>query len=151
MKTGLATKTWADFRAHWRTPLALHLLMQLLGVALFAPIVTWVGRRIVLAAGEPVISNFDIARFVLSPVGVAFVLVVVALTVALLLAEFAGHSWIAGHAIARRRATLVSTMQAVLSGIVPALAAAVIGMIAGAIAVAVVGVARKALPRKPGR
>jgi glycerophosphoryl diester phosphodiesterase len=114
MKTGLATRTWADFRAHWRTPLAFHLLMQLLGVALFAPIVTWVGRRIVLAAGEPVISNFDIARFVLSPAGVAFVLVVVALTVALLLAEFAGHSWIAGHAIARRRATLVATIANVL-------------------------------------
>ena len=45
----------------------------------------------------------------------------------------------------------VSTIQAILSGIVPALAAAVIGMIAGAIAVAVVGLARKALPRKPGR
>jgi glycerophosphoryl diester phosphodiesterase len=114
MKTGLATKTWADFRAHWRTPLAFHLLMQLLGVALFAPILTWVGRRILLAAGEPVISNFDIARFVLSPAGVAFVLVVSALTVALLLAEFAGHSWIAGHAIARRRATLVSTIANVL-------------------------------------
>jgi glycerophosphoryl diester phosphodiesterase len=88
--------------------------MQLLGVALFAPILTWVGRRILLAAGEPVISNFDIARFVLSPAGVAFVLVVSALTVALLLAEFAGHSWIAGHAIARRRATLVSTIANVL-------------------------------------
>jgi glycerophosphoryl diester phosphodiesterase len=32
----------------------------------------------------------------------------------LLLAEFAGHSWIAGHAIARRRATLVSTIANVL-------------------------------------
>jgi glycerophosphoryl diester phosphodiesterase len=68
----------------------------------------------VLASGEPVISNFDIARFVLSPSGVAFVLVIAALTVALLLAEFAGHSWIAGHAIARRRASLASTIATVL-------------------------------------
>jgi hypothetical protein len=45
----------------------------------------------------------------------------------------------------------VSTMQAILSGIVPAMAAAVIGVIAGAIAVTVVGLARKVLPRKPGR
>jgi hypothetical protein len=45
----------------------------------------------------------------------------------------------------------VSTMQAVLSGIVPALTAAVIGVIAGAIAVTVVALARKVLPRKPGR
>jgi hypothetical protein len=45
----------------------------------------------------------------------------------------------------------VSTMQAILSGIVPAMAAAVIGVIAGAIAVTVVGLARKILQRKPGR
>ncbi len=111
---GLAARTWADFRAHWRAPLAFHLVMQLLGVALFAPIVSWVGRRIVLASGEPVISNFDIARFALSPSGVVFVLVVAALTVALLLAEFAGHSWIAGHAIARKRASLAATVANVL-------------------------------------
>jgi hypothetical protein len=45
----------------------------------------------------------------------------------------------------------VSTIQAVLSGIVPAMAAAVIGVIAGAIAVTVVGLARKVLQRKPVR
>jgi len=43
----------------------------------------------------------------------------------------------------------VSTMQAILSGIVPALAAAVVGIVAGAITVAVVGLARKILPGKP--
>jgi glycerophosphoryl diester phosphodiesterase len=110
----LAARTWADFRSHWRTPLAFHLAMQLLGIALFTPIVSWLGRRLVLASGEPVISNYDIAAFVLSPPGVAFVLVVAALTLALVLAEFAGHSWIAGHAIARRRATLASTSAIVL-------------------------------------
>jgi glycerophosphoryl diester phosphodiesterase len=114
VKHGLAARTWADFRLHWRQPLAFHLLMQLFGVALFTPLVTWIGRRLVLASGEPVISNFDIAKFVLSLDGIAFVLVLVALTVALLLAEFAGHSWIAGHAIARRPTTLPSTIATVL-------------------------------------
>ena len=88
--------------------------MQLLGVAIFTPIVSWIGRRIVLASGEPVISNFDIAAFALSPAGLAFVLVIVALTVSLLLAEFAGQSWIAGHAIARHRVTVWSTIAFVL-------------------------------------
>ena len=110
----LAARTWADFRTHWRAPLAFHLLMQLLGIALFTPLVGWLARRLVLASGEPVISNYDITKFVLSIPGVAFVLVVAALTLALVLAEFAGHSWIAGHAIARRRATLASTIAAVL-------------------------------------
>jgi predicted DNA repair protein MutK len=40
----------------------------------------------------------------------------------------------------------VSTLQAVLSGIVPALTAAVVGIVAGAIAVAVVNLARRFLP-----
>ena len=114
MTAGLAARTWADFRSHWRVPLALHLMMQLLGVAIFTPIVTWIGRRIVLASGEPVISNFDIAAFALSPAGLAFALVIAALTVSLLLAEFAGQSWIAGHAIARHRVTVWSTLAFVL-------------------------------------
>ena len=120
MDTGLAARTWADFRSQWRTPLAFHLLMQLLGVAIFTPIVSWIGRRIVLASGEPVISNFDIAAFALSPAGLVFALVIVALTVSLLLAEFAGQSWIAGHAIARHRVTVWSTVAFVL-GLLPRL------------------------------
>ena len=113
----LAARTWVDFRSHWRTALAFHLAMQLLGIALFTPVVSWVGQHLVLASGEPVISNYDITRFVLSLPGVVFVLVVAALTVALVLAEFAGHSWIAGHAIARRRATLASSVAAVLRAV----------------------------------
>jgi len=37
MSAGLAARSWADFRSHWRVPLALHLLMQLVGVAIFTP------------------------------------------------------------------------------------------------------------------
>jgi glycerophosphoryl diester phosphodiesterase len=110
MTDGLAARTWADFRSHWREALAFHLLIQLLGAAIFAPVVTWIGQRIVLASGEPVISNFDIAGFVLSPTGAVFVLVIAALTVALMLAEFAGLSFIAECAIARRPVTLASTI-----------------------------------------
>jgi len=106
----LASRTGADLRARWRESLAFHLLMQLLGLAIFTPIVSWLAKRIVLAAGEPVISNFDIASFVLSPSGGVFVLVVAALTAGLVLAELAGQSWIAGHAIARRPVTVLSTV-----------------------------------------
>ena len=111
---GIAGRTWADFRAHWRQALAFHLLMQLLGFAVFTPLVTWVARRIVQSSGDPVISNFDIAAFLLSPTGAAFVIVVAALTVSLLLGEFAGLSWIAGHALAKRRVTVVGTIALVL-------------------------------------
>ena len=114
MSEGLLARAWADFRLGWRQSLAFHLVLQLLGFAIFAPLVTWVGRRIVLASGEPVISNFDIATFILSPAGVFCVLVVAALSIGLLLAEFAGQSWIAGHAIARQPVTLASTIALVL-------------------------------------
>jgi glycerophosphoryl diester phosphodiesterase len=110
MADGLLARTRADLHQNWRAALTYHLLLQLLGFAIFTPIVTWIGRRLVLAAGEPVVSNFDIAGFVLSPTGAAFVLVIAALTIALLLAEFTGHSYIAGHAIARRPVTAASTI-----------------------------------------
>lgn len=42
----------------------------------------------------------------------------------------------------------VSTMKAILSGVVPALTAAVIGIVAGALAVAALGLARKFLPAR---
>ena len=114
MNRSLAARSRTDFLLYWRQSLAFHVLMQLLGIAIFAPLVAWTGRRIVLSSGEPVISNFDIAAFVLSPSGAIFVLVGAALVVSLLLAEFTGHSWIAGHAIARQPVTLLSTIAIVL-------------------------------------
>ena len=82
MTDGLLARARADLRLNWRAALAFHLLVQLIGFAIFTPLATWVGRRLVLAAGEPVISNFDMAGFVLSPTGAAFVLVIAALTIA---------------------------------------------------------------------
>jgi glycerophosphoryl diester phosphodiesterase len=114
MNEGSAARTWADFRSHWRQALAFHVLIQLLGIAIFTPMITWIGRRLVQASGEPVISNFDIASFVLSPLGSIGILVVVALTVSLLLAEFAGLSYISGHAIARRDVSVAATILFVL-------------------------------------
>jgi glycerophosphoryl diester phosphodiesterase len=104
----------ADLHRCWRQSLVFHLLMQLFGLAMFGPLLTWAGHRLVLASGEPVISNFDIAVFVLSPIGVVFVLIVAALTTGLVLAELAGQSWIAGHAIDRRSTSVTSTIAVVL-------------------------------------
>jgi glycerophosphoryl diester phosphodiesterase len=115
MTFGLASRSLGDLRARWVVALGFHLLIQLLGFAIFMPLATWIGRRLVIASGEPVISNFDIATFVLSPAGAAFVLVAAAVTLGLLLAEFAGHSWIAGHALARRPVGVLGTVAFVLA------------------------------------
>lgn len=114
MRTGLAARTWADFRSHWREALGYHVLIQLLGLAIFTPMTAWTGRRLVQASGEPVISNFDIASFVLSPIGALGILLFVALTVSLLLAEFAGLSYIAERAVARRSVSIATTIYVVL-------------------------------------
>jgi glycerophosphoryl diester phosphodiesterase len=114
MFNGLMSRAGGDLRAHWRPVLGWHLLIQLLGFAIFAPVATWIGRRLVLAAGEPVISNFDIVGFALSPAGMALVVLAAALTVGLLLAELAGHSWIGGHALTRRAVTTTATVACVL-------------------------------------
>ena len=114
MREGLAARTWADFRSHWREALGFHVLIQLLGLAIFTPMTAWIGRRLVQASGQPVISNFDIASFVLSPTGAFGIVLVVALTLSLLLAEFAGLTYIADRAIARRGASLAATVYFVL-------------------------------------
>jgi glycerophosphoryl diester phosphodiesterase len=114
MHKGLAARTWVDFRSHWREALGFHVLIQLLGLAIFTPMTAWIVRRLVQASGEPVISNFDIASFVLSPIGAFGILLVAALTVSLLLGEFAGLSYIADRAIARRGVSLAATIAFVL-------------------------------------
>lgn len=110
MNRVLLGRAWSDFRGLWRPALAFHVLMQALGAAIFTPLIAWIGRRLVLTSGEPVISNYDMAAFALSPTGSVCVLVVVALTASLLLGEFAGLSWIAGHAIDRRGVTATSAV-----------------------------------------
>jgi glycerophosphoryl diester phosphodiesterase len=105
---GIARRTWADARFHGRLSLAFQLLMQLAAFALFGPLLTWAVRRLVLLGGEPVVTNYDIAAFLLSPSGVVFAVLGTTLAIASLLAQLAGQSWIAGHAIARAPLTLRS-------------------------------------------
>ncbi|HSQ69248.1 MAG TPA: glycerophosphoryl diester phosphodiesterase membrane domain-containing protein, partial [Steroidobacteraceae bacterium] len=104
----------ADLARYWRPALLFHLLMQILGFVLFAPLVGWLANRIIRASGELVITNYDLAKFALSPVGWLFVLAVAALTIGILLAEFAGLSWIAGHAITGRKVSAPEAVARVL-------------------------------------
>lgn len=114
MATTVNALARADYRKYWRPSLVFHVLMQAIGVALIAPLLSWLARRLVRLAGNPVITNFDLLGFVFSPVGLLFILVVVSISIGILLAEFAGQSWIAGHAMAGRKATAASTVAFVL-------------------------------------
>lgn len=114
MTDGLAARTWGDLRSHWRSALAFHVVMQLLGAAIFTPLIAGILGRLVAASGEPVVSNYDIATFVLSPLGAATVVLVIALSISLLLAEFLGLSHLSEHAMARRRASVTAAIAFVL-------------------------------------
>ena len=114
MADNIITRAWRDYRSSWRQSLGFHFIMQALGVAIFGPLVTVIARRLVSSAGEPVISNYELVGFVASPVGVLFVLFAVSVSIGLLLAEFAGQSWISAHAIAGSPTTLRATVAVVL-------------------------------------
>jgi len=112
---GLIGRTRGDFARRWRLVFAWQLLVQLLGMAAVAPLAGWLARRLVARSGSAVVSNYDIAAFVLSPAGVLFVLLVLVSAITFHMAQFAGYSWIAGHAIERRPVDLWSTLGAVWS------------------------------------
>ncbi len=114
MTAKFAARAWADLQSGWRVSLAFHLVMQVLGFVVFAPLLTFMASWLVSRSGEPVVSNFDLIAFALSPIGACFILLMGSLLGALLLAEFAGHSWISSHAIARRQVTLRATFAMVL-------------------------------------
>ncbi len=111
---GLFGRTRGDFKRRWRVMIAWQLLVQLLGFIALAPLAGWLADRIVARSGSDVISNFDIARFVLSPPGVVFVLLVGGRQrSASRSAQLAGYAWISGHAIGQRPVTLWGTIGAV--------------------------------------
>jgi glycerophosphoryl diester phosphodiesterase len=114
MNWELARRAWGDLCFQARAALMFQLLVQLASFALIGPLLTWLVRRLVLLSGEPVISNFAIARFLLSPAGVGFAALLLLSVSATLFAQFAGQTWIAGQAIARRPASLTAAVAAVV-------------------------------------
>jgi glycerophosphoryl diester phosphodiesterase len=107
-------RTWGDLSYQLRAALGFQLLAQLSSLALISPLLAWLVRRLMLLSGEPVVSNYAIAGFLASPAGVAFVALLVVLVSGTLFAQFAGQSWIARAAIARRPVSAAAAVAAVV-------------------------------------
>ena len=110
---GLMRRTRADFAHRWHLVFAWQLVVQMIGASVVMPLAGWLLGHVVARSGSAVVSNFDLARFVLSPWGAIFVLIALTGSIAFHMAQFAGYTWIAGHAIGRRPSNLVSTLGAV--------------------------------------
>ncbi len=74
-------------RNTWQSMLALHVAFTLLAIAIFAPLVGLTSRLLLGLSGEPAIADQDIARFLLSPAGLAALIVFAALLVGIVAFE----------------------------------------------------------------
>lgn len=99
-----------DLRGAWRPALQLHLFFRAAGFAVAAPLLTLAFRGLLANSGDRVISNYDIAAFLLSPTGAALAVAAAAISVALVLAELAGLTHIAGQQFRGGAATLGGTL-----------------------------------------
>ena len=99
-----------DLRGAWRPALQLHLFFRAAGFAVAAPLLTLAFRGLLATSGDRVISNYDIAAFLLSPAGAALAVAAAAISVALVLAELAGLTHIAGQQLRGGAATLGGTL-----------------------------------------
>jgi glycerophosphoryl diester phosphodiesterase len=104
----------------WRTALQLHVFLRVAGFAVGAPLLTLSFRALLAASGDRVISNYDIAAFLLSPAGATLAVFAAIAGTTFLLAELAGLSHIAGERLLGRAATLGDTLRA-LSSRLPAI------------------------------
>ena len=94
--------------------LLFDLIFKLLSLALLTPVVAWLFQRLLNSSGETAIGNFDIARFLLTPLGLCAVVLSVILTWSIAFAALAGLMYI-GHG--RRQGRKVSfAHRAVLHG-----------------------------------
>lgn len=111
---------FADLRRCWRESLRFHVLLRVAAFAIAAPLFTLAFRALVAASGDRVLSNYDIAAFLLSPAGLLLAVAAAVLGAALLLAELAGFTYIAAARLDGRSATLGETL-AFLAGRAPVL------------------------------
>lgn len=74
-------------RHTWKAMLALHVAFTLLGVVIFAPLVGLTGQALLRLSGEPAVADQDIARFLLSPTGIAALIVFAALVIGIIAFE----------------------------------------------------------------
>ena len=98
-------------RRSWREIFGIHLAFTALGIVLFAPLIGLTGRLLLRLSGQPALADQDIAYFLLSPLGIAALIVFAALLIVILALEMAALMWTAAHVMKGRR---IGTVDALL-------------------------------------
>ena len=99
-----------DLRRNWRGALAVHAFMRLAGLAVAMPLLTLAFRWLLSVTGDRVVSNFDIAAFLLSPAGAMLAAAATIVFIAFSLAELAALSHVAAGAMAGRAPAFGATL-----------------------------------------
>ncbi len=103
MTTHEYTSIWRTslqrLRQDWQQVFTLHLAYTALGIILFAPLVALISRLLLGLSDQPALADQDIAWFLLSPTGIAALVFLAGLTIAILGFEQASLMTMgAGHA-----------------------------------------------------
>ena len=103
--------TLERLRRSWREIFGIHLAFTALGIVLFAPLIGLTGRLLLRLSGQPALADQDIAYFLLSPLGIAALIVFAALLIVILALEMAALMWMTAHVMNGRR---IGTVDALL-------------------------------------
>lgn len=104
------TRAIRDFRRALPNLLLYEILFQIVAFIVLTPGVVWLIRKFVATSGNKAIGNFDIALFLLTPLGVTVSLVLTAMYVTISFAKFGGLFYIGAAAACDRNVTYAEAL-----------------------------------------
>ena len=107
---GVVREVLWGLRRHGRSLILYHLFFSILASVLLLPASSWLLTALLTTAGQPAVANFDILRFVLSPVGLFWLLAAATLAWTWITADQAGMIVIAASSSRGRYTAAVSAL-----------------------------------------
>lgn len=104
-------KAIQDFRRALPDLLLFDVLFRIIALIALTPLLTWLFDRFVASSGNSAIGNFDIALFLLTPLGIVITLVLAVLACTISFARLAGLLYIGAAADEDRRVTYADALR----------------------------------------
>jgi glycerophosphoryl diester phosphodiesterase len=137
-----------DIRAAFLPLLGFDLIVAAVSALVFTPLIAWLFRRFVASTGKSVLSDMEIAGFLLSPLGIAALVMLLVVFLAFAIVSSAGFMHILLGQIRRGQPSILPTLIATLHQL-PQIAGLIAIIVGIALAIAVpflVGIVLFALP-----